>query len=245
MGFIKEVYSGNKAGLVVSFAPYAYETDSIQDAMEHFNLYVENGVLMARTEEAVALKNIGVDASQAVDFREKVNSLINAFDDKTAVNNTVLFPVWDGNGVAYTANTRIQYNGVLYKVLQDHTSQPDWSPAVAPSLFAKVLQDEVSGEVLNWVQPDSTNGYSLGAVVKHNDKYWKSLVNDNVWEPGATGVSQWKQCDINGEDIVAEWTAGTTYQTGDVVMYNGSQYKCVLDNCVWSPNDLPSAWELI
>ena len=245
MGFIKEVYPGNKAGLVVSFAPYAYETDSIQDAMEHFNLYVENGVLMARTEEAVALKNIGVDASQAVDFREKVNSLINAFDDKTAVNNTVLFPVWDGNGVAYTTNARIQYNGVLYKVLQNHTSQPDWSPAVAPSLFAKVLQDEVSGKVLDWVQPDSTNGYSLGAVVKHNDKYWKSLVNDNVWEPGATGVSQWKQCDINGEDIVAEWTAGTTYQTGDVVMYNGSQYKCVLDNCVWSPNDLPSAWELI
>lgn len=45
----------------------------------------------------------------------------------------------DGNGKAYTAGDRVRYAGTLYKVLQDHTSQPDWTPEAAPSLLAEVL----------------------------------------------------------------------------------------------------------
>ena len=33
MGFLKESYPANRAGLVVSFAANAYNTDSIQEAM--------------------------------------------------------------------------------------------------------------------------------------------------------------------------------------------------------------------
>lgn len=35
----------------------------------------------------------------------------------------------------------IQYQDVLYKVLQAHTVQEAWTPTNAPSLFAKVLID--------------------------------------------------------------------------------------------------------
>lgn len=101
------------------------------------------------------------------------------------------------------AGDRIRYKGVLYKVLQGHVSQADWTPDAAPSLYAKVLPgqegntpEEGYGE---WVQPDSTNGYSKGDRVSHNGKIWESIFDgSNVWEPGAVGTEAlWK--DITDE----------------------------------------------
>ena len=95
-----------------------------------------------------------------------------------------IYPTWR-EGIAYTTNTRILYNEVLYKVLLDHTSQADWTPEVAPSLFAKVLTSET--EILEWVQHDSTNPYMKGDKVTHNGKVWVSTIDNNVWEPGVSG----------------------------------------------------------
>lgn len=95
-----------------------------------------------------------------------------------------IYPTWR-EGIAYTTNTRILYNEVLYKVLLDHTSQADWTPEVAPSLFAKVLTSET--EILEWVQPDSTNPYMKGDKVTHNGKVWVSTIDNNVWKPGVYG----------------------------------------------------------
>ena len=58
-------------------------------------------------------------------------------------------------------------------------------------------------------------------------------------------MSQWKECGKDGSDVVAEWQSGVTYQVGDMITYNGKTYKCILANCVWSPNDYASAWEEI
>lgn len=87
----------------------------------------------------------------------------------------------------------MRYNGTLYKVLQDHISQDDWTPESAPSLFGRVLIPDPS-VVPDWEQPDSTNPYSKGDRVKHNGKTWESLADGNVWEPGATGTEYlWKE----------------------------------------------------
>lgn len=39
--------------------------------------------------------------------------------------------------------------------------------------------------------------------------------------------------------------AHDAYRVGDTVTYNGRKYRCIMDNCVWSPDVLPSAWEEI
>lgn len=106
-----------------------------------------------------------------------------------------------------------------------------------------MLTDEETGEVLDWTQPDSTNGYKTGDIVKHNEKFWKSLVDNNVWEPGATGVSQWKQCAEDGSDIVVDFVAGTIYSKDDKVKFNEKIYKSLIDNNVYSPTDYPAGWE--
>lgn len=108
--------------------------------------------------------------------------------DEQALSVSVLYPAWR-SGVDYAAGARVLYNDVLYKVLQAHTSQNDWTPDFAPSLFAKVLiPDETV--VPEWEQPDSTNPYSAGDKVTHNGKTWVSDIDNNVWEPGVYGWAE-------------------------------------------------------
>lgn len=108
--------------------------------------------------------------------------------DEQALSVPVLYPAWR-SGVDYVAGQRVLCRGVLYKVLQNHTSQDDWAPDAAPSLFSRVLIPD--GETIpEWVQPDSTNPYAKGDKVTHNGKTWVSDYDNNVWEPGVFG---WKE----------------------------------------------------
>ena len=85
---------------------------------------------------------------------------------------------------AYIAGERYLYNGVLYKVLQSHQGQADWTPDVSPSLFAEVLIPDP--EVIpDWVQPESTNGYMTGDKVRYEGHVYESLIDNNVWSPVA------------------------------------------------------------
>ena len=119
---------------------------------------------------------------------EKAMTDAQSLTEAEAISATCLYPKWSGNGVAYVKGQRVQDDGVLYTVLQNHTSQAGWKPTAAPSLFAKVLIPDPS-IVPEWEQPDSTNPYMKGAKVKHNGKVWVSLVDNNVWEPGVTGTA--------------------------------------------------------
>ena len=112
--------------------------------------------------------------------------------DEQALQVTAIYPLWDVTKT-YAVGDRVRYAGNLYRCLQPHTAQETWNPADAPSLWAKVLTSE-TGEILPWVQPDSTNPYAKGDKVTHNGKTWESLVDNNVWEPGAAGTeSLWKE----------------------------------------------------
>ena len=101
--------------------------------------------------------------------------------DEQAVQVPLIFEAWQV-GVDYKVGKKLVYEEVLYKVLQDHTSQEVWTPKDSPSLFARVLVDD-GGAVLDWVQPDSTNPYMKGDRVKYDGKIYESLIDNNIWSP--------------------------------------------------------------
>lgn len=119
---------------------------------------------------------------------EKAMTVTTSLTEEEAIAATCMYPHWNGDGVEYAKGQRVQDDGVLYTVLQNHTSQAGWKPTAVPSLFAKVLIPDPS-VVPEWEQPDSTNPYMKGDKVKHNGKTWVSLVDNNVWEPGVTGTA--------------------------------------------------------
>ena len=120
---------------------------------------------------------------------EKAMTETASLTEAEAVAATCLYPKWSGDSVQYTAGQRVQDDGILYTVLQAHTSQPGWKPADAPSLFAKVLIPDPT-VVPEWEQPESTNPYAKGDKVAHNGKTWVSDIDGNVWEPGVYGWTE-------------------------------------------------------
>lgn len=142
----------------------------------------------AQANESAAAAEIliggNVTPERAHQLRSAIEVAAESFDDSTALEYPELVQSWQP-GADYT-DQRVNYGGTLYKCLTAHTSQVDWTPDAAPSLWAKVLiPDETV--IPEWEQPDSTNPYSKGDKVTHNGKTWVSDVDNNVWEPGAFG----------------------------------------------------------
>lgn len=146
------------------------------------------GVVQYKPEKTPEARNEVQEAAITV-ARIQAESL----PEEQALQVKALYDEWSGESVKYRAGKYLIYQDVLYKVLQDHTSQTAWTPDSAPSLYAKVLTDP-AGEILPWEQPDSANPYKKGDRVAHNGSTWESLVDNNVWEPGAVGTeSLWKK----------------------------------------------------
>lgn len=127
---------------------------------------------------------------KARQMRGLIEQVATIIPDVGAAKYTDLFPKWNGDGVAYKLGTRVRLNGTLYKCLQSHTSQEDWKPTSAPSLWGKVLAGQENTEIGEWEQPDSTNPYMKGDKVLHNGKTWESTVDNNVWEPSVYGWTE-------------------------------------------------------
>lgn len=108
-----------------------------------------------------------------------------SLSDEDALEAVNLFTNWKNN-TQYEKDVRVNYNGVLYKCLQSHTSQEAWTPTNAPSLWAKVLIPD-SNVIPEWEQPDSTNPYMKGDRVMFEGKVYESTINNNVWKPDSYG----------------------------------------------------------
>lgn len=123
---------------------------------------------------------------EAFDYRRKIETAAAQQSDELALQSVELFPKWEA-GFNVTAGDRYQYNSVLYRVVQSHTTQSDWTPDITPALWTVVSLDEWP----EWVQPvGASDAYNKGDKVSHNEKHWESDVDANVWEPGVYGWSE-------------------------------------------------------
>ena len=108
-----------------------------------------------------------------------------SIDLVTAAEHADLFAEWT-YPVNYKTGQIRRYKGNLYKCVKDHTSQEDWAPDTAHSLWS--LTADPSEEWPEWIAPiGAHDAYPLGAKVSHKEKHWTSTVANNVWEPGVYG----------------------------------------------------------
>ena len=122
--------------------------------------------------------------AKARELRALLENLAEDIPDEEAYKTPFAYPVFK-SGVNYTKDERIRYGEKLYKVLQNHTSQADWTPDITPSLYVEVTP---AGVIPDWKQPvGAQDAYNTGDKVKHNNKTWVSTVDNNVWEPGVYG----------------------------------------------------------
>lgn len=126
---------------------------------------------------------------QAEAYRRSMDAAVQSVAEEDVGAIVPMMKPWKPD-VDYVLDERLQYGGKPYKVITAHTSQSDWTPDAAPSLFAEILIPDPS-VIPEWVQPSSTNPYMKDDKVRHNDKVWISLVDNNVWEPSEAVPTLW------------------------------------------------------
>ena len=75
--------------------------------------------------------------AKAKQLRQLIEQLAVTLDDETALTGVELFPMW-AIGRSYTIGDRVQHGGILYKCVQAHTSQADWTPDAVPALYTVI-----------------------------------------------------------------------------------------------------------
>lgn len=144
---------------------------------------------MADALETLAGGMTEMGETEVAAYAELVADMPSMLDDEQAATIPNAYSEWQPD-TPYAAGDRRRYEGVLYKCLQAHTSQENQAPAVAASLWARIIASDDPGNPLPWEQPDSTNPYMSGDRVTHNGHTWESDVDNNVWEPGVYGWTQ-------------------------------------------------------
>ena len=123
---------------------------------------------------------------RARQMRAQLDNITKDFTDEQAVANKELYPDWK-SGVELSVGEVVLYADELYRVIQAHTSQADWTPDVAFPLFVKISVEEFP----QWKQPAGAHdAYNTGDKVTYNDKHWQSEVDANIWQPGVYGWTE-------------------------------------------------------
>ena len=121
--------------------------------------------------------------AKAKQLRQLIERIAVTLDDETALTGVELFPMW-AIGRAYATGDRVQHGGTLYKCVQAHTSQADWTPDATPALWVVVSIEEYP----EWVQPTGAHdAYNIGDKVTYNGQRYVCTSNANVYAPDVYG----------------------------------------------------------
>ena len=121
--------------------------------------------------------------AKAKQLRQLIEQLAVTMSDEAALTGVELFPTWVV-GKAYAVSDRAQYNGTLYKCVQAHTSQADWTPDATPALWVVVSIEEYP----EWVQPTGAHdAYNTGDKVSYKGKHYVCTIDGNAYAPDVYG----------------------------------------------------------
>lgn len=117
---------------------------------------------------------------------ESINLATSYLDDEQAETVTNLFPLWAAD-TEYAIGDRRQFDELLYRCVQVHTSQIGWEPPNVPALWVRTSTEPFP----EWIQPTGAHdAYNKGDKVSHLGKHWESDIDANIWEPSIYGWSE-------------------------------------------------------
>ena len=120
-------------------------------------------------------------------LRSMIEKASVSLDDSDALEAVELFPAWAAD-TAYALDVRVRYGMTLYKCVQAHTSQTDWTPDATPALWTEVAEP---GTIPVWKQPTGAqDAYRLGDKVHYPDEegpVYVSIIDYNTYSPAVYG----------------------------------------------------------
>ena len=122
-------------------------------------------------------------------FGKALQMFAQTLTDEKAMEIATVYPAYKV-GKQYKVNEMFTYglNDVgdpqLYRVVQEHKSQAEWTPNTTKSLYTPIGLNDNGYPV--WSQPTgSHDAYNTGDIVDYNGALYKSLIDGNVHSPQA------------------------------------------------------------
>ena len=84
-----------------------------------------------------------ITAERARELRAFIVKAAQSLEDAVAVKCPELYAKWSGDAVEYAEGYKVRFNDKVYKVITAHTSQAEWTPEVAASLFTVIDEEHV------------------------------------------------------------------------------------------------------
>ena len=230
-----------------------------------------NGTVTVKMGKATATEVSNVITGGAVDLptayamRAVIEDSVAALDDETAVTVPSLFTPWKP-GEAVEVGDRRYYAPRLYKAVQAHTTQADWTPDVTPALWAVLGDPGEAGTIDDPITAARGMEYEYGLYYLDTED-GKTYLCERIGEAeGGKIILQYLPHELIGQyfsaaesgeteepaepdtgDTYPAWVQPTgahdAYNTGDRVTYNGRVYESTMDGNVWSPDAYPQGWE--
>lgn len=129
-----------------------------------------------------------MDRLQAAEqFRKALQLFAASLSDEQALEVATVYDYWTVNRT-YVVGEYLLYGAnatgdpQLYKVVQAHTSQENWTPETTPSLYEPIGLNKEGYPV--WSRPSGAHdAYNKGDIVDYNGTLYKSLIDGNVYSP--------------------------------------------------------------
>lgn len=120
-----------------TIAEYEGYTQLYQIAWSPGNIYT---VMMYKQE---TLPEVQAEVQTAAVLVAQIQA--QSLQDEQAITVKAIYPAYDPNGVQYPVDYKVLQDDVLYKCLQEHISQENWAPGIAPSIWVAVETGEHAG----------------------------------------------------------------------------------------------------
>lgn len=140
-----EYTSGKEVSLVNQYNSYHHGiTDNPECIAEYrkFLSFVKMAESISRSMFPVEEGHPAPDCTRLSDVISLLTMTVNTMNLSSSQSLKVktVFPQWKA-GIYVKKGEKYQYNGKLYEVVQDHTTQSNWSPENQSSLWVEVVED--------------------------------------------------------------------------------------------------------
>lgn len=131
-----------------------------------------------------------MDRLQAAEqFRRALQMFAASLNDDKALEVATIYDVWEvdrfyDQGEFFTYGENSVGDPQLYKVVQSHTSQENWTPDVTGSLYIAIGLNDHGYPI--WTQPTGAHdAYNKGDIVDYKGTLYQSLIDGNTHSPDA------------------------------------------------------------
>ena len=143
--------------------------DAIITLRELLERYESLEIDLDKTKKATGKLVFASDLSQ-----EELNDLMDLYED------------WEVGESVEIGDIR-KYSNKLYRVIQAHTTQADWTPDILPALwnvYIPPITEDGEEIIPDFKQPTGAhNSYNKGDKVRFEGKVYESVIDGNTWSP--------------------------------------------------------------